>query len=90
MPTVPECVCCREIENVWNKVEEQQPEVSMNCITEHPGFRSTCLDVWVLETAYYAYKQQYGHAPQQDGNEYVYMIVYFLSYMNDYFRNSLR
>ena len=25
----------------------------MKCITEHPGFQSTCLDVWVLETAYY-------------------------------------
>ena len=32
----------------------------MSCITEHPGFQSTCLDVWMLETAYYALRQQRG------------------------------
>ena len=32
----------------------------MSCITENRGFQSTCLDVWVLETAYYAYRQQHG------------------------------
>ena len=59
MPSVPESVCCHEIGQIWQKIEEQT-EVQMTCITEHPGFQSTCLDVWVLETAYYAYRQQHG------------------------------
>ena len=53
MPSVPENVCCHEIGQIWQKIEEQTG-VQMSCITEHPGFQSTCLDVRVLETAYYA------------------------------------
>ena len=68
MPSVAECICCKEIDEVWLKVESQMPENSFNCITEHPGFQSTCLDVWVLETAYYAYRQQYGDS-RHEGNE---------------------
>ena len=51
MPSVPESVCCHEIGQIWQKIEEQT-EVQMSCITEHPGFQSTCLDVSVLETAF--------------------------------------
>ena len=58
MLLVPESVCCHEIVQIWQKIEEQM-EVQMSCITEHPGFKSTCLDVWVLKTAYYAYRQQH-------------------------------
>ncbi|KAL9961214.1 hypothetical protein ACROYT_G030117 [Oculina patagonica] len=60
MPTPSESVCCTEIGQVWQKIEDQRPEVELNCITQHPGFASNCLDVWVLETAYYAYRQQHG------------------------------
>ena len=68
MPTTDESVCCMEIEQVWQKVLDQRPESHMRCVKEHPGFQSTCLDVWVLETAYYAYRQQYG-TDNQTGNE---------------------
>ena len=44
MPSVPESVCCHEIGQIWQKIEEQT-EVQVSCITEHPGFQSTCLDV---------------------------------------------
>jgi len=57
MPTAHESVCCAEIGQVWQKVEDQGPQIQMKCITEHPGFQSTCLDVWVLETAYYAFRR---------------------------------
>jgi len=70
MPTVHKSVCCAEIGQVWQKVENQRPEIQMKCITEHPGFQSTCLDVWVLETAYYPFRQQHG-ADNHTGNEYV-------------------
>ncbi|XP_073237353.1 uncharacterized protein [Porites lutea] len=44
MPSVPENVCCHERGQIWQKIEEQT-EVQMSCITEHPGFQSTCLDI---------------------------------------------
>ena len=60
MPTTHESVCCTKIGQLWQKVEEQWPEIQISCITEHPGFQSICPDVWVLETAYYALRQQRG------------------------------
>ena len=60
MPTTHESVCCTEIGQLWQKVEEQGPKTQISCITEHPRFQSIYLDFWVLETAYYAYRQQEG------------------------------
>ena len=51
MPTAHESVCCAEIGQVWQKVEDQRPDIQMKCISEYPGFQSACLDVWVHETA---------------------------------------
>lgn len=34
------------------------------CITQHPGFQAVCLNRWVLQTAWYQYKQQY-HQPYE-------------------------
>ena len=51
MPTAHESVCCVEIGQVWQKVEDQRPDIQMKCITEYPVFQSTCLDVWMYETA---------------------------------------
>ncbi|CAH3178351.1 unnamed protein product [Porites lobata] len=75
MPSVPESECCHDIGQIWQKIEEQT-EVQMSCITEHPGFQSTCLDVWVLETAYYAYRQQHGTDSQRLGHEKFRYIAY--------------
>ncbi len=61
MPTVEESICCEEIEKVKEKMELE----TVCCITSHPGFQSVCLDVWVLQTAYYSLRQHYGNnAPQ--------------------------
>ncbi|XP_061891649.1 P2X purinoceptor 7-like [Entelurus aequoreus] len=62
METVAECVCCRELDAVARRMEEKRVET---CIIDHPGFPSVCLDEWVLQTAYYAYQQQYGVLQQQ-------------------------
>ena len=35
---------------------------NIKCITQHPGFEGVCLNPWVLETAYYSYRQQYSGA----------------------------
>ena len=39
-------------------MDEHSHEEQLDCIADHPGFASVCLDVWVLETAYYQYRQQ--------------------------------
>lgn len=54
-----ECKCCLEISQIVdknNEVTEPPP-----CITQHPGFGVVCLNRWVLQTAWYQYKQQYGN-----------------------------
>ena len=56
----PESVCCHENSADMAKKIEEQTEAQMSCITEHPGFQSTCLDVWVLATTYYTFRQQHG------------------------------
>ena len=56
MPSAQECVCCREVYEVVSKTSS----AGVDCIILHPGFETVCLDVWVLQTAYYSYRQHYG------------------------------
>ena len=45
-------------------MEERLAEIpDVQCITEHSVFQTVCLDVWVLQAAYYQYRQLYGHYP---------------------------
>ena len=57
------CICCQEIEQVKNKLNEAvtsgECEEEPTCITQHPGFHPVCINRWVLQTAWYQYKQQY-------------------------------
>ena len=67
MPTLTECVCCQSIDKVKLKCQELE-EVELppvQCIVQHPGFSSVCLDVWVLQTVYNEYRQAHGdlHKP---------------------------
>ena len=67
MPTVRESKCCKEVDAVFRMMETFVLDI--DCITDHPGFQTVCLDRWVLDTAYYEYRQQYGgHA--KDGTEH--------------------
>ena len=59
----------------------------MSCITEHPGFQSTCLDVWVLATTYYTFRQQHG-ADSQRGHEVYLLVLKFSIYTQTIFKNS--
>ena len=54
MATGEECICCCEIVRVVDKVEG----TGAPCIIEYDGFDAVCF--WVLQTAYYHYKEQYG------------------------------
>ena len=60
MPTARECVCCCEIEKIVEKREESLSGRHVECITDHEGFESVCLNMWVLQAAYYAYRYHYG------------------------------
>lgn len=63
MDVEDECRCCQEIEVVKAKNEEavQIEKIEKpKCITDHPGFKAVCLNVWVLQAAWFQYKQQYG------------------------------
>lgn len=71
MPTAIECICCTEIEQITNTME--QFTANIQCITEHAGFEAVCLNVWVLQAAFFSYRQQYGTQDVQGQplNEYV-------------------
>ena len=67
MPTSRECVCCCEIDQVMLKKEES---ANWNtCITEHEGFDSVCLNVWVLQAAYFNYRYHYGNTEEREIHE---------------------
>lgn len=71
MPTFIECLCCTEIDKIKAKINNAN-DVSVTCITQHPGFDAVCLNVWVLQAAYYQYKQEHGQASSPLSlNEYV-------------------
>ena len=68
---VEACICCQEIEAVQNKLIEAvtsgECEEQPQCITQHPGIHAVCIYRWVLQVAWYQYKQQYKVA--YDGQE---------------------
>lgn len=68
MPVVRESVCCKQIHQIVQKMDAY-PHGELDCITEHPGFQTVCLDEWVMETAYLHYRQQYGGQARQDATE---------------------
>ena len=58
MESARECLCCREVERILLK--QEQDNVTEECITLHPGFSPVYLNIWVLQTAYFNYRTQYG------------------------------
>nr|XP_022311707.1 P2X purinoceptor 7-like [Crassostrea virginica] len=71
MPTARECVCCHELSKIKSIFEEGDDE-NITCITAHPGFPPACLNKYVLQIAYYQYKQQYGEAIEDSSEKYRY------------------
>jgi hypothetical protein len=93
MPTIRERVCCIEIPRVDEKKMSFNKDLC--CITEHPGFASVCLDVYVLETAYYQYQSQYGEL-RTTIEENVILLLQFLhifvktTFCTDIYSNKLQ
>ena len=67
MPTSHEYICCCDVERVVMKKEESASEIS--CINDHEGFESECLNVWVLQSAYFNCRYHYGDAEEKDIHE---------------------
>ena len=63
MTTSHENICCFEVDRVVEKKDEGSSAVS--CIIDNEGFHSVCLDVWVLQTTYFNYRQHYGVAEEK-------------------------
>ena len=64
MPTPIECVCYKEITTVVNKCERMDLRVnhlpSSASLIMHDRFDPICLNMWVLQTAYFNYRHHYG------------------------------
>ena len=75
MEAVEEYRCCQERDVLMAKIEEYsaQTEQECHCIVQHPGFRSVCLDQYVLDTAYLQYRQEHGALHNYRPDEYVCM-----------------
>ena len=55
----------------------EKEDLTIRCITEHPGFEGVCLNPWVLETAYYQYRQDYKtDAEHHEAHEYVFLTLF--------------
>ena len=56
-----ERVCCQEVLEVANKnaevYDKLHPPAPYQCITDNPGFQAVCLNPWILQVAWYQYKQ---------------------------------
>ena len=61
-----ECKCCMEFSKIVDKISEVVEHPS--CITLHHGFGLVCLNRWVLQTAWFQYKQQYANT--YEGSEH--------------------
>ena len=85
--------------NLWQKAEDQKPELQMSCITEHPRFQSNCLDVWVTiartiirHTSMFTINQ--GHPTsklsQKPFNDMSMLLIMYKDFINRYFYHLRR
>ena len=61
MPTEKECLCCLSV----TEIDRKRNEKGVKCITPPSGFQVNCLDIDVLETSSYEYKETHG-PPKED------------------------
>ena len=65
MPTADECRCCHEHDLIMPMLEEE----GVDCMINHPGFNAVCLNKYVLQTAYFAYRQVFAREDITDDNK---------------------
>ena len=76
LQNISECYCCFELEGCHESLESDlvvqdlAPNITLKCITEHPGFNAVCLQKWNLRLAAAAkYKTKGKHQYRQKGSE---------------------
>ena len=64
----------------------------LRCVTEHDGFQAVCLNVHVLETAYYGYRQDHGdHRDARPHKRYRYTAYrQFVRWCSGYIGKNIR
>lgn len=67
MPTNTESVCCCEIDRIVAKKGENESDIQ--CIVNHEGFDPVCLNVWVLQAAYFSVRQRYGEVDEKEPHQ---------------------
>ncbi|XP_052103050.1 uncharacterized protein LOC127736526 [Mytilus californianus] len=56
IPTVDECICCKEVGQVAEKIEDGD----LDCITDHEWFTGNCLNRHVIEVSLYGFVERQG------------------------------
>lgn len=72
MPEIVECQCCQECEEIAAKLEGSD----VDCITEHEGFDAVCINRYVLEVAYYQFRQQHGDHRDVRQHKYAFITLF--------------
>uniref|UniRef100_A0A8C5D005 P2X purinoreceptor 7 intracellular domain-containing protein n=1 Tax=Gadus morhua TaxID=8049 RepID=A0A8C5D005_GADMO len=72
MSSAEESMCCREVDPFWALVETLNPRPDVTCLTLHPGFEGCCLNPFVLQVAYLAFKQEHGPLQASTHEQYRY------------------
>ncbi|XP_064641959.1 P2X purinoceptor 7-like [Lineus longissimus] len=70
-----ESLCCSD----YSPVQTKKDELKVECITQHPGFSSTCLDRWVLEMSMYHYIEEQG---QIGDDQPIHKLYRYVAYRN--------
>ena len=47
-------------------MKKHESESKISCITNHDGFESVCLNLWVLQTAHFTYRHHYGNCEERE------------------------
>lgn len=75
LQNISECYCCSELEGCQDSMksdlvlEDIGADVTLKCVTEHPGFRPVCLQKWSLRLAAGRYKTKGKQTYRQTGSE---------------------
>ena len=65
MTTSHESICCSEVNRAVEKKGRKDVVQYLALLTTKVFIYSVCLDVWVLQTAYFNYRQHYGVAEEK-------------------------
>ena len=63
-----ECLHCHEVGAISQKMLDSGNEV--DCITDHEGLQTVCLNLWVMQTDNFSYKKHESEVPDQIDCEY--------------------